>query len=207
MISAVEPLVPISALEHHLYCPRQCALIHVEGLWFDNEHTARGNVGHQRADHGGDRTERAKRVLRAVPLWSEVLGLSGRADAIEISAGGIPAPVEYKIGTRHGGAAHVQLCAEALCLEEMTGLAVPEGFIWLAGPRRRLRVTIDEVLRNATTTAIAEVRTWLEAGTLPAPVNDRRCGQCQLLEFCLPELVARPEAVRRYVREVLGCAS
>lgn len=202
-----EPIVPISALEHHRYCPRQCALIHVDGLWIDNEHTVRGVAGHHRADSGAHRRERGRQVLRAIPLWSESLGLSGRADVVEISTDGSPIPVEYKVGTRHGDAAHVQLCAQALCLEEMTGRPVIEGFLWLAASRRRLRVDFDAELRGRTLSTIEEVRAWMKADRLPPPVNDARCRQCQLLDHCQPELCANPQRVRAYLAEIVECAS
>lgn len=114
----VEPVVAISAIEHYVYCPRQCALIHVDGVWSDNAHTVRGERGHRRADTFATRSERGVRVVRAVPLWSETLGLTGRADAVELHADDSIVPVEYKIGSRHGDAAHLQLAAQALCLEE-----------------------------------------------------------------------------------------
>lgn len=200
-----EPVVPISALEHHLYCPRQCALIHVDGLWLDNQYTVRGTMGHRRADSGIHREERGRQVLRSIPLWSEIFGLTGRADVVEVEADGSWAPVEYKIGSRHGDAAHVQLCAQALCLEEMTGRAVPEGFIWLSGPRRRLAVQIDDELRAKALAAISEIRAWLASERLPPAVNDGRCRECQFLDHCQPALSARPDLVRAYLRDVVGC--
>jgi CRISPR-associated exonuclease Cas4 len=202
-----ETVVPISALEHHLYCPRQCALIQVDGLWFDNEHTVRGTDRHQRADHGADRMERGRHVLRAIPLWSESLGLSGRADIVEVSADGTLAPVDYKIGGRHGDAAHVQICAQAVCLEEMLGSPVPVGYIWLSASRRRLTVRIDDRLRDQTLVAIEEIRAYLRSERLPPAVNDTRCHQCQFRDHCLPEVAARPQAVIDYLREVVGCGS
>lgn len=203
----VEPVVPIAALEHHLYCPRQCALIHVDGLWVDNEHTVRGTAGHERADNGGDRIERGEQALRAVPLWSESLGLSGRADVVLRTVDGALAPVEYKIGVQHGLAAHVQLCAQAMCLEEMTGQAVASGFVWLSKPRRRVRVDFTAALREKTVTTISEVRSAMSAGRLPRPVNDARCAKCQFLDHCQPELSSDPNRVSRYLREVIICAS
>lgn len=202
-----EPIVPISALEHHRYCPRQCALIHVDGLWFDNEHTVRGAAGHLRADSGAHRWERGRQVLRAIPLWSELLGLSGRADVVEVMADGSLIPIEYKVGTRHGDAAHIQLCAQALCLEEMTGRPVLKGFLWLAASRRRLPVDFHTELRDLTLLTIEEVRVCLKAARLPPPVNDARCRQCQLLDYCQPELCANPQRVRAYLAEIVGCAS
>lgn len=204
----MEPVVPISALEHHLYCPRQCALIHVDGMWFDNEHTARGTHGHRRADSGADRRERGRHVLRGVPLWSEALGLSGRADVVEVGADGSLVPVEYKIGVRHGDAAHVQLCAEALCLEEMLGRPVREGALWFAAPRRRMRVAMDDRLRQRTLEVVAEVREQFAAARLPAAPADERCRQCQFLDHCLPELCSAPRRVTTYMRDtVLACDS
>lgn len=200
-----EWIVPIAAIEHHVYCPRQCALIHVDGLWLDNIHTVRGERGHRRVDSGETRSERGRVVLRAVPLWSEALGLSGRADAVEVEPDGRVVPVEYKMGTRHGQAADLQLCAQALCLEEMLGVAVPEGFLWFSGPRRRVPVSIDSALRDRTLEAIEEIRSWMKAQRLPPPVDDARCKQCQLLDLCQPSISAQPSRVSRYMTESVGC--
>ena len=134
-----EPVIPISAIEHFVYCPRQCALIHCDGVWSDNAHTARGTRAHRRVDGGQHRMERGRRVLRGIPLWSESLGLSGRADVVEMDGDAIR-PVEYKSGVRHGITADLQLCAQALCLEEMLGVAVPSGSVWY--PRSRQRCSL-----------------------------------------------------------------
>lgn len=207
MTHTVEPIL-ISALEHHMYCPRQCALIHADGVWFDNVHTARGARGHRRVDSGEHRSERGRLVLRSIPLWSERYGLTGRADAVELFPDGRFVPVEYKIGSRHGLAAHIQLCAQALCLEEMTGRAVDEGALWFSGDRRRDRVVLDEDLRTCTVTTIMEVRRNLQARRLPIAPNDQRCGECQLLGHCLPNVVAEPSSVERYLRDVVfSCVS
>ncbi|QBI19646.1 CRISPR-associated protein Cas4 [Egibacter rhizosphaerae] len=202
-----EPL-PISALEHWVYCPRQCAFIHVEGLWQDNPHTVRGTWGHRRPDTGTDRVERGRRVLRGVPLHSHHLGLIGRADVVEVHRDGTVVPVEYKVGGRHGDTAEVQLCAEALCLEEMTDRRVPEGALWHSGPRRRTAVPIDEGLRARTRALIDEVRAALAAGRLPPAVNDARCAQCQFLDQCLPSVIDDAPWVARYLaEEVFACGS
>lgn len=202
-----EPVVPLSALEHYLYCPRQCALIHVDGLWRENGATIAGTRAHRRVDTPGGRLERGRRVVRAVPLYSERYGLSGRADAIEIGPhDGAISPVEHKAGTRHGRAADVQLCAQALCLEEMFGCAVNIGWVWYGGPRRREKIEIDAELRTLTLSAVEEIRSTIVSGVLPAPVNDQRCRACQLEPVCLPEVVLRPSDVARYVEhEVLRC--
>jgi CRISPR-associated exonuclease Cas4 len=204
----VEPVIAISAIEHHAYCPRQCALIHVDGVWTDNRHTLRGQHGHRRVDSGAHRMERGRRMLRALPLWSESLGLVGRADAVEVTDDGRVAPVEYKIGTRHGRAADLQLCAQALCLEEMLGVDVPVGFLWFSAHRRRERVELNETLRLATLDVIEQIRLWFQVPTLPPAVDDERCAECQLVGHCLPAVAADPGRVVSYLRrELAGCAS
>lgn len=197
--------IPISALEHYAYCPRQCALIHVDGMWSENVHTVRGRFGHRRADANFQRSERGRLVLRAVPLWSDHLALAGRADAIEISGDEV-VPVEYKMGTRHGDAAEIQVCAQALCLEEMLGVPVRSAAVWYAGPRRRRAVELDEGLRSRTLEVIDAVRRLFGSPVLPGAPDDARCAECQLLGHCLPGIVAHPRRVDAYMRtEVFAC--
>lgn len=204
----VEPIVLISALEHHVYCPRQCALIHVDGVWQENPHTVRGTHGHKRVDNERPRVERGVRMLRGIPLWSETLGLNGRADAVEVRPDGTYVPVEYKIGRPHGRAAAVQMCAQALCLEEMMACEVSLGAIWYGAPKRRHEIPIDADLRSLTLQVIAEVRSILTTSVLPQPVDDQRCEECQLLGHCLPGISAHPQRVERYIqREVFSCDS
>ncbi len=202
-----EPLVPVSALEHHGYCARQCALIHVEGVWFDNEHTVRGEIGHRRVDSGKNRTERGHLVLRSTPIWSEAYGLTGRADAVEVSPAGSLVPIEYKIGSLHGNAPKLQLCAQALCLEEMTAVPVREGALWLAATRRRVRVEIGDPLRRDTLRAIEEIRATLLTGRLPPAPDDARCRACQFIDYCQPGVCASPARLSRYMAEVTACSS
>ena len=199
-----DPIVAISAIEHFAYCARQCALIHCDGVWTDNRHTVRGSRAHRRVDSGQSRRERGKLVLRAVPLslWSEKLGLSGRADAVEIKEGSV-FPVEYKAGTRHGNAADLQLCAQALCLEEMLGVDIPTGYVWYGGPRRRLRVPLVPELRREVREIVNRIRAQLISGRLPDAPNDERCSECQLRSHCLPELASAPRRVERYMRQVV----
>ena len=200
-------MVPISAIEHHAYCPRQCALIHCDGVWADNKHTVRGTRSHRRVDSGRHREERGRLVLRSIPLWSERHGLSGRADAVEV-AGAAIVPVEYKSGVRHGKAADLQVCAQALCLEEMLGVNVPAGYVWYGGPRRRERVDLTLELRKEVVTIVEEVRSTLRSGTLPGAPNDSRCSECQLRPHCVPELTSSPARVSRYLnRTVFKCAT
>ena len=200
-------VIPISAIEHFEYCPRQCALIHCDGVWADNAHTVRGSLAHRRVDAGKARRERGKLVLRAIPLWSEKLGLSGRADAVELD-GDVVRPVEYKSGVPHGAAADMQVCAQAMCLEEMLGVEIPEAAVWYGGPRRRFRVDLTSGLRCRVREAIASIRAQLESGRLPGAPNDERCRECQLRPHCLPELTSVPGRVARFLTtEVFGCGT
>ena len=202
-----EYIVAISAIEHFAYCPRQCALIHADGVWSDNAHTVRGVRTHRRVDSGHHRHERGRLVLRAIPLWSERLGLSGRADAVEIEGGAVR-PVEYKSGGRHGAAADLQLCAQALCLEEMLDAHIPDGHVWYGGPRRRVLVAFTPALRREVEEIIHAIRQQLMTTSLPEAPNDHRCAECQLQQHCLPELTSAPQKVSRYMADVVfRCAT
>lgn len=201
----VDPIVAISAIEHYAYCPRQCALIHCDGVWSDNRHTIRGRRAHRRVDSGEHRHERGRLVLRAIPLWSESLGLSGRADAIEVADGAVW-PVEYKAGVRHGKAADLQVCAQALCLEEMLGIRIDEGFVWFGSTKRRERVLLSDDLRLEVVEIVNAIRAQLVSARLPDAPNDPRCNECQLLHHCLPALTSDASRVNAYLRdEVLEC--
>ena len=129
-------------------------------------------------------------MLRSIPLWSETLGLSGRADAVEIEPG-VVRPVEYKSGIRHGSAADLQLCAQALCLEEMLDVEIPDGDVWYGGPRRRVRVAFTPTLRHEVGEIIHEIRQQLLTASLPEAPNDPRCAACQLQQHCLPDVDER----------------
>ena len=183
---APEPLVPLSAIEHYAYCPRQCALIHVEQTYQDNVYTIRGQLAHERV-HGGETTsETGVQVYRAVALYSDRLGLVGRADLVEMRANG-PYPVEYKSGRVHRAPAEQQLCGQALCLEEMYGRRVLQGAVYSVATRTRREVSITEELCLATIKTIESVRDMLVRLLVPAPVdNERLCRRCSLLEVCLP---------------------
>jgi CRISPR-associated exonuclease Cas4 len=181
--------VPISALQHWSYCPRQCALIHIEQQFTENVHTLRGQVVHARVDQPEIEVLPGRRIERAMPLWSERLGLIGKADVVEFLDDGTPYPVEYKHGPRRKRIHdELQLAAQALCLEEMLGRSVPMGALFHASSRRRREVIIDSDLRAATLAAIAAVRDLLASDQLPPAVNDARCRQCSLIGVCQPEL-------------------
>lgn len=181
--------VLISAIEHYSYCPRQCGLIHMEQVFEENVYTIRGRILHERVDSGEITSRPGLQEVRSIPLWSARLGLYGKADLIEF-VDGTPYPVEYKPGRRLGIHPDLQLCAQALCLEEMTGTPVPRGAIYYAGTRRRHEVEFTVELRSATEKAIEEIRAMLGQDRLPEAFDDARCQNCSLGDPCLPSVVA-----------------
>lgn len=185
-------LVSISALEHTSYCPRQCGLIHLESVWDENVFTLRGAAVHARADEPTSRHEGETRVERGLPLWSEALGLIGKADVVEFDASGTPYPVEYKSGpARDGTHESIQLCSQALCLEEMLAVHVPKGAIFWVASRKRVEIDIDDRLRDRTRSVIDRTREILAGTQLPDPVDDKRCPNCSLIDACLPNAIVR----------------
>ena len=187
--------IPLSALQHWRYCPRQCALIHVEQAFAENVYTLRGQAVHARVDEPGIEVRAGVRVERALPVWSDRLGLIGKADVVEFQPDGTPYPVEYKHGPRRKAARiaacdDLQLAAQALCLEEMTGKAVPDGALFYASSKRRRVVPITPALHAEVEQATTEVRALLAAGRLPPPVDDERCRACSLIELCQPQALA-----------------
>jgi CRISPR-associated exonuclease Cas4 len=196
-------LIPISALSQWGYCPRRCALIHLEQIFEDNIHTLRGEVEHERVHQEEVEHQDGVCIERGLPLWSKRLGLIGKADIVEFHDGA-PYPVEYKHSKRRYGrqAADLQLCGQAICLEEMTGLSVPRGAIFHFGSRRRREVLFDENLRRQVEHAANEIRSLLAASRLPAPVNDARCGECSLKDSCLPSAVGEGARLRTALRNL-----
>jgi CRISPR-associated exonuclease Cas4 len=181
-------LLSISALQHYSYCPRQCALIHQEQVFSENVHTLRGQAVHSVVDDPKGKTEKDIRVEYALPIYSDALGLIGKADAVEFHDL-VPYPVEYKHGSRRQKIHDdLQLAAQAMCLEEMLGVSVPEGAVYYYRSRRRRIVVIDAALREHTKKVIESVRDLLQSEQLPAPVNDARCRECSLREICQPEI-------------------
>lgn len=187
--------VPISALEHYSYCPRQCALIHVEQTFDENVYTIRGRLVHDRVDSGEETSADGVRTLRSIPVWSQRHGLRGLADAVEFRATG-PYPVEYKSGRRHSRHAAIQLCAQALCLEEMLETTVERGAVFYHAARRREEVLFDDALRQATLRTAEQVRAMLLAQAVPSAPNDARCPDCSLIDSCMPAVVAERNRLR-----------
>ncbi len=192
-----QDFIPISALEHYAYCPRQAALIHVEMVWDENLYTQRGRFVHEIVDQPGSETLGEIRVERALPLWSRGWGLVGKADVVEFH-GETPYPVDYKHGPRRRREHDdLQLCAQAVCLEEMTGREVLRGAIFHATSQHRREVVFDPALRRRLRGAVAQLREILQGHTLPPAPNDKRCRQCSLKSSCLPMVVAEEKRMAR----------
>ena len=189
--------IPLSALQHWAYCPRQCGLIHLEQAFDDNLHTQRGQAVHTQVDKPGVEERKGLRIERALPVWNDALGLIGKADVVEFEPDGTPYPVEYKHGSRHKAADiaacdDVQLAGQALCLEAMTGRSVSEGALYYASSKRRRVVPITSTLRAQVSDTAQAVRAMLASGRLPPPTTDvRRCRACSLRERCQPEALTR----------------
>ncbi len=188
--------IPISALQHAVYCLRQAALIHVERLWEENRLTAEGRVLHEVAHEAGARKSRGVRRVTALPLACWRLNLAGVADVVEFHVGpdGETAfPIEYKRGKpKLHRADEVQLCAQALCLEEMTSRPVPEGALFYGETKRRVLVPFDTELRKLTEdTAAAFAALVAEGRTPPAEYKASRCRACSLRELCRPKAMAK----------------
>jgi CRISPR-associated exonuclease Cas4 len=203
-----DDLLPISALQHLLFCERQCALIHIEGLWVENRLTVEGRYLHDKAHDGPSETRAGVRIARGLAIRSFRLGLVGKADVVEFHSppdahSPRPFPVEYKRGKpkRHD-ADRVQLCAQALCLEETLGVPVPAGALFYARPRRREDVRFDEALRRLTEAAARRLHALIASGRTPAAVKEPKCDSCSLLHVCLPEAMGRASAAGYFARTV-----
>jgi CRISPR-associated exonuclease Cas4 len=207
-VYAEEDLLPLSALQHLLFCERQAALIHVERIWKDNPLTVEGTHLHERADAGETESRGDVRIVRSLPLRNLRLGLSGKTDVVEFhrlpvppprtglpgvalaAAPGLwqPFPVEYKRGKpKTHRADEVQLCAQALCLEEMLGTVVPAGALFYAQLRRRTEVDFDQDLRRLTEETAAALHRLFTSGKTPKAIREPKCDHCSLLDVCLPE--------------------
>ena len=205
-----EDLIQLSALQHFLFCERQCALIHIEQIWRENLLTAEGAIMHDKVHETRFEVKNGVRIERGLPLRSIELGLNGRADLVEFhkSPDGkrwIPFPVEYKHGRpKAGDCDRVQLCAQALCLEEMLQANVPAGAIFYGRTRHRFDVRFDESLRGLTKTTAQLLHEFISKGSTPKPAYSEKCNSCSLIELCKPKIFQRGISVSRYIREALG---
>jgi CRISPR-associated exonuclease Cas4 len=214
MIYHEDDYIMLSALQHYLFCPRQCALIHLEQTWDDNRLTMQGNILHERV-HEQDRERRGDVIIsRGLRLVSAQLGLTGQADVVEFHRSetgctlpnypGVwqPFPVEYKRGRpKKDHCDAVQLCAQALCLEEMLECPIPGGVLYYGQERRRKDVAFDQTLREETLACVSAVHELLSRGATPRPIADKRCSNCSLKERCLPNTLS--QTLSNYYKRLL----
>ena len=205
-----EEFLPLSGLQHHLFCPRQCALIHLEQEWRENRQTAEGRVLHAKAHDGPDESRPGIRITRGMAVSSTRLGLSGQCDVVEFHGDGLVVPVEYKRGSPKAHRAdEIQICAQAIALEEMLGMApgdIREGRIFYGKHRRRHAVIFDEELRALTLrTAVAFYRMIVSRRTPPPVYAPEKCDACSLREICNPGACAPKTSTRAWFeREALS---
>ena len=202
-----DDLIMISALQHYVFCARQCALIHIEQVWAESGLTAEGRIMHEKVHEEGNELRGAVRIARGVPLRSMRLGLVGVADVVEFRKAGKglwqPFPVEYKRGKpKPDHCDAVQLCAQAMCLEEMLSVAVPEGALFYGKTRRRADVVFDEALRRETEETAAKARALIMGGATPPPVYAKRCESCSLINECMPKKMEKRLSVKRYLQRM-----
>lgn len=208
MLYSEDDFIMLSALQHYIFCPRQCALIHVEQVWTESRLTAEGRLMHERVHEEGNESRGSVRITRGLPLRSARLGLVGVADVVEFHRQGKgvwqPFPVEYKRGKpKPDHSDTIQLCAQALCLEEMLSTPVPGGALFYGQIRRRLDVAFTDNLRVETEKAAEEARRLISSGATPAPVPGKRCKNCSLVGQCLPNKTGKKSSVKRYLERMV----
>lgn len=207
--------LPLSGIQHFVFCRRQWALIQIEGLWQENALTAEGRILHKRADDPFFTEKRGDLLIaRSIPVSSPALGLTGICDVVEFSAAAegvqipgrqgkwLPAPVEYKRGCKkHGPEDEAQLCAQAMCLEEMLLVEIPRGYIFYAQTRRREPVEFTAELRQLVRHAAEEMHRYVRRGYTPKVRPSKACRSCSLADLCLPDVQNRRKPASQYIRE------
>ncbi|MBN1126956.1 MAG: CRISPR-associated protein Cas4 [Sedimentisphaerales bacterium] len=207
-----DQLIPISALQHYVFCPRQCGLIHLEQFWSENRFTAEGRQLHERVHEADKENRPGVRIVRGLPIRSYRLGLVGQADVVEFhladqgiplsEADGLwqPFPVEYKRGKpKLGKCDQVQLCAQAICLEEMLNTDVPNGAFFYGKPRRRTEVEFTKDLRNYTEEIARQIHLLLDQKRTPTAAYSKKCNSCSLYERCLPKTTGIKKKIDLYL--------
>ncbi|MEK7780528.1 MAG: CRISPR-associated protein Cas4 [Verrucomicrobiota bacterium] len=190
--------LPLSLLNDYLYCPRRAALKVVEGWRSANQHTNRGDIVHEHSDLAGYEVVKGATLLRALPVWSERLGLNGKCDIVEKHTDGALRPVEFKVGKRRQWENDdAQLCAQALCLEEMFNVSILRGAVFHADSKRRREVEFTIELRQRTEAAAHELHALLNDQRVPAAVFKLACEECSLYEICLPKATENPGRIAR----------
>ena len=210
-----DDLLPLSALQHLLFCERQCALVHVEQLWSEILFTAEGRIMHERVHEAGRESRGEVRVEFGVPLRSLRLGLTGKADVVEFHLTREeqgkdavkkwkPFPVEYKRGKpKSDNCDKVQLCAQAMCLEEMMNVEIPCGALFYGKIRRRRDVDFDHALRHETESAAKRLHALFQAAQTPGPVYTPKCKSCSLRHMCLPRTVQKGRSAKQYLSGII----
>lgn len=206
---SIEDLIQLSALQHMVFCPRQCALIHIEQTWAESRLTAEGRIMHEHVHEEGSESRVDVRIERGVSLRSLRLGLIGKADVVEYhrQADGAwrPFPVEYKRGKpKVDHSDKIQLCAQAMCLEEMLDVHITGGAIFYGRIRRRLDVAFDATLRRETEETAKQTHELIESGQTPKPVYAKRCESCSLIAECLPKTIQKKRSVKTYLTRLTG---
>jgi CRISPR-associated exonuclease Cas4 len=202
---AEEDFIQLSALQHFIFCPRQCALIHIEQLWSENVLTAEGRIMHENVHKEFSGNVANVKITRGMPLNSFSLGLSGKADVVEFvnlmdEKRCRPYPVEYKRGKpKADNSDKVQLCAQGICIEEMMDLEVPEGALFYGKTRHRSTVIFNDSLREETEKISLELHKFIKEGKTPLPSYSKKCDPCSFFNECLPKILSKKRTVRKYL--------
>lgn len=204
-------LIPISALNHFLFCERRCALIHVEQVWLENRFTAEGRIMHELVDSGKRESRRDTRIAYSLSLRSLRLGLVGKADVVEFHRKAFPDgktvwqpfPVEYKRGRpKKDNSDKIQLCAQAICLEEMMGNRIYKGALFYGKTRRRQDVSFEDVLRSETELIAERLHLLFNERKTPKPIFNSRCPHCSFVSYCMPKKLDGTKSVSRYLERI-----
>ena len=210
-----EEWLALSGIQHFIFCRRQWALIHIERQWQENALTAQGRIMHRRADDPFFTEKRGDVIIgRSVPVSSPSLGLSGVCDVVEftLSSDGVtlpgreglyqPAPVEYKRGKeKHNRSDEAQLCAQAICLEEMLAVSIPVGYLFYGRTRRRVAIELSADLRDTVRRAASEMHEYYRRGYTPRVKPSLACRSCSLADICLPKLQSKVPLASKYIRQ------
>lgn len=204
-----DELVLLSALQHFVFCKRQCALIHIEQAWSENLLTAEGRLMHEKADSGNYESRGDMRIEYSLPMRSLRLGLSAKADVVEFHRNSdgtwLPFPVEYKHGKpKADNCDKVQLCAQAICLEEMLGVEITSGALFYGQTRRREDVVFDRKLRTETEDIALKVHELIGSKNTPKPEYSKKCNNCSLIELCMPKVCGKRASAKEYLSKAVA---
>lgn len=195
----------LSGLQHLCFCPRQCALIHIEQQWNENYFTAAGRIQHEKVHSGTTESRKILRTERNLSISSSILGLSGQTDAVEFYTDGRIVPVEYKHGEPKSDVCdEVQLCAQVICLEEMLNCKISEGALYYFKIRKRISIPITDSLRTETVNLAHQFHSLFDSGVTPSSLYSKKCESCSFIDTCFPETAGRKKSVDIYVQRRLS---